>query len=1372
MSVSSATDAPLSPRTLAKGPSGLQPLQEGVNRVQLKAIPETSQFLTPQPVQTHAVGPTESPKVSQAVQGVLKASTLSFEHVLDSLKRHVLELPNPHLRAYIHEKLQTFCDVPLDPSNQTELTPFFDDPKLPLDTQKMLKQFLIAMLADVRSYKDAQAMCNVILKLKEELRELNQQLKLSTQPALEDFAEWKELGILFKISAFLALQDRDYRKLWILIEQENIDQLREFIEELSKANLFNRLQAEDDLKKLAYEEDLNTLLSEVINTKPQKKEGIITYWNHPESFFVNKTVYLMDLPGDSYQGTILQCVRTVKGLFFHMHDGSVVCISPAFSVYHEKCHRLHKLWTAILNGSFRVGDEFTLERSSETDNKDAMQPGIYRLANPKNYKGTGVLGSGYLTGGDYFECEFTAVNGSKRYILRGEYCEGEIHQIRITGLGRTVTVSVHHFELMHPVTKKERKDLDGINRDNAESRVLIREESNHEKIRLQLLENLKQQLDALRGELLSKDKRPLLLTLVDNFIQNNLQGIDFALLNTLCQEIAATLKNISRQYDEHLSLQQPPEVLLKDLVLEANYALYVKKHDGISISKTLALFNEADLYLQKMRGQEMTFFLGNTGAGKSASIGFLMGARFTEFTNSVGEKVVQHAEGTTKDTYPIVGQSVGTSETLHAQGFPVDENYQLVDFSGFNDTFGISHELCTNLSIDRLVEFARNIRSLVVVIPANAFLIDRGNYIIELISTIKERFPASFTVDPTQSNPRVYLLITKRNQLQNEAIKKLRDGTRINELVRETEGQVRTLMDQGLQFEDFEVQSLRRRNEIWRALQHMWKEQVHILDTQNNVQRRALLKLYSAPGFATKGRYLKALSGEFLQRKFGNCIGTAADTWGLHLFEQYLYALPENVGICSRILSEKRKRLEDLQLTRQDRMERVEKLGKEAQSLGGSLKVLKENENNLGDEQLRKQLLEQVSKLKNESLDEARTARITLEASLERALELSRGMDREIEKLEEIVANTLNHIRNLKAEIGDFKIGTKTTTLFEKICDPEEILTLVGWNSEKARNGAYLRLGSTEGDYDPQKKITVKAKDYNGSTSQLVVIEKDFRLVPEDANKRKEFTSSLEKSFLNKPDEVNDKAFISSRRGSGYKAQVEGFGYQIDLRCRPAEDGKKVAYGFKLSFKPGQPLPWIRIVHSIPRAELYAPHIKDLEGEIGLYEAKLRTSAERLGDPQLRGIKKDKLTLEQEINAKKEEVTSIKSKIKQLEDTQVRERIQDLIHEIPDQINQVLQEKTQLENFAEIDEKIKVVRTEISEQETRLASLRLDQRNIALIIATQWQSAKLLRSFADILCAPDFPQDSFAMNSWQKFIRLFDQNKDTLLAKIETEHGF
>ncbi|PCI76636.1 hypothetical protein COB21_04200 [Candidatus Aerophobetes bacterium] len=414
---------------------------------------------------------------------------------------------------------------------------------------------------------------------------------------------------------------------------------------------------------------------------------------------------------------------------------------------------------------------------------------------------------------------------------------------------------------------------------------------------LERLEAIRKKIETFKQELI-QNHGALLTELIGSLISNQLESIDLSLLKgTLLHR---RLKNIRKDHLSDLNVSISLQALLKKIVLEANYQRTVAEDQLLEVSSTMNLLRDATKHVQRVAGKKVSFFMGNTGSGKSTAVGFLLGANVVKRANSVGESVLCYKlkEGQDPALFPQIGQSLGESETLYTTGYLAPNGAGIADCPGFKDTRGSDFELCTNLSIDEAVNQVGSIQSVVAVVPAAHFLNDRGQSILELIQTIRDKFPFAFSDSDPSQNSRVFLLITKIHAIPPESLSKLQDGTRFDLLAKEAQTKISQLSQRIDEASVFQLRNLEQRRDTWNAIHAMQSQhQVDFIDVKVRTQRKHLLSKYTdASGAIDKALYSRAMDSGAMQQKFGKCVDMAINTWKDQIVLRFLDRIPSSIA--------------------------------------------------------------------------------------------------------------------------------------------------------------------------------------------------------------------------------------------------------------------------------------------------------------------------------------------------------------------------------------------------------------------------------------------------------------------------------------------
>ncbi|KIC72987.1 hypothetical protein DB42_CO00220 [Neochlamydia sp. EPS4] len=811
----------------------------------------------------------------------------SYQKALREFTEHLFDLANPLLLQDILQKLSQTSQGVIDSNEGIEN--HFSDLHLPRDTLSYLREFSAQITAWATSQPDQTAA--IVQRIKNDLSQLAKQNREG------EYSLWEPLVTLFNIPQIRELSNDNVKKIIHRIDQGRVKDLRDFIINLIKEDVINVINKQ--LKKESKYNDIKMLLGQVIKKKPPP-EGIVANWDQRSDFFENKTLSLTN-PNtqETYIGIIVKCLRKTSdnSLIFHLQDQSEVHIaSDTHAVIIIENH-YHKLWSAIHNNLLSSQEIFEIELATEQQEKNSLKPGSYFISSIKHSSGS------TSSSGSSSTIELSDEKTKrKKYILTAHYEKNMVSKIEIQGWAggrkkkyiKLKTYTPSQLNRMYIVKRRVEKAISGINSSNADKQVRIINEKDEITLKLFPLNQLKKQTDVLRAKLMQQSD--LLEQLIDNLASHQLTKVDWELLTSQKQDLAEHLTSISEKYSQHLKIAYPKEDILKELVKEVFYASLLDKEKNVDVFKTMELLLEAYQHIEKIKNKDVIFFVGNTTSGKSTAISYFLGVAKDSFSNDADNEVVRAKENEeAEETYSTLGQVSVEPEAPYNQVYAVPDSSSVVlaDCPRFNDTRGEDHEILANLSIDLAVQEAKQIKAIVLVVSIHAFLADRANAIIDLIDTVKEKFPGLFNPDKPQDNPSVYLLITKQEQVASEIVEKLKDGTRIKELLEGTP----------------------MRGNIWEVINHMQKnKQVDFIDIDDACETKELLEKYeqTSPGIA-KDQYVPAMQRRDMLIKFDKYVKISTDIWTHHIFTPYLQSLPESIQSSKNEIETKKKRLKELE---------------------------------------------------------------------------------------------------------------------------------------------------------------------------------------------------------------------------------------------------------------------------------------------------------------------------------------------------------------------------------------------------------------------------------------------------------------------------
>ncbi|MGR3973010.1 MAG: hypothetical protein QRY72_00280 [Candidatus Rhabdochlamydia sp.] len=919
--------------------------------------------------------------------------------------------------------------------------------------------------------------------------------------------------------------------------------------------------------------------------------------------------------------------------------------------------------------------------------------------------------------------------------------------------------------------KKTCTNLENINLNQQIKNRLIKERECLNKIRVHYLKEITEKLEDIHSQFLQSKNQELVNLLIDDLVDNQLTKISdqkMEYFRNIQPELAKLIQGISKKYNDHLGIKRSCELILMQLIEEVNYVLLMNKKKSVVISRTMELIKDAYKNLEKIKGKEVIFFIGNTGAGKSTAISYFLGAAMESFTNDWGDEVVKlkETENNQQREYPAIGQSLGESETLYAKGYPLtNSSYVLGDCPGFNDTRGGDFEICTNLSIDQAIESAKLIRSIVLVIPIYAFLVDRANPLIELIETVKERFTDAFDPKQIGKNSNFFILITKKNQ-NEAAVESIRNGTRLQQLLNESK---KKMSDSKDALEGFELERIERRKNIWEALWLMHNQgQIDFIDIENPFEKHVLLKKYTTADQqqVDKRRYVNAMQGKDMQVKFGKCIEMSADTWSDRILTPYLITLPQIIKGLNEKLSAEMKKMDEFHQKRKEKEDKIVKMKGDEENLKSFIEELK----NLGQKpqaggsnSIVQEINAKIASMSDVKLKDLKHEVESIEKDIKnKNIELMK-IQIEIVRLQKSIEQLAQDIQETEKEIRKLSEGSTTILLWESSYKPDDEIEIEEYIGN-ARNNAHQESTGLKGeDFCVSRKV--KAKDYRGKLIEGAFISKDYKIISNNPKIRAAFMQQMQKESGYKFQEGN------------YAAIVEGERFEMDLAAKSIKifpDSKKISYIFITQWN-GDILPHIKISHTIPNVDRNEAAILAKQSDMkGLEEEKMRQENSLNGIKSILGKKKERDLCSEEIQQLNQKKLDLDVKITEAKNRVFMNSVKEMIESKELELDANIKERDIEEDFSNINKNINETAESIKEIQEQIALEQKKKRNFAIIIKGQADTVKQLREFCTLVTEGNTIKegsDNMAITCL-KFQKFYDQRRSEWEAELKKDLNF
>ena len=186
---------------------------------------------------------------------------------------------------------------------------------------------------------------------------------------------------------------------------------------------------------------------------------------------------------------------------------------------------------------------------------------------------------------------------------------------------------------------------------------------------------------------------------------------------------------------------------------------------GLTLSRMEELVNEGAAKIDTVTEENIVLVLGNTGAGKSATINYLLGG-VAKITGSPSRRVLNYANPL--DEKAKLGHRRGESETMFPYSYDNKARsiYSYCDTPGFFDNRGKNEKVMVATSTKAAIKKAGEIKAIAVVIDYNIITTDRAKGLVKLSKEL-----AKLLKNPGTLYNSILFIITKAPDITLEDLK-------------------------------------------------------------------------------------------------------------------------------------------------------------------------------------------------------------------------------------------------------------------------------------------------------------------------------------------------------------------------------------------------------------------------------------------------------------------------------------------------------------------------------------------------------------------------------------------------------------------------
>ena len=203
----------------------------------------------------------------------------------------------------------------------------------------------------------------------------------------------------------------------------------------------------------------------------------------------------------------------------------------------------------------------------------------------------------------------------------------------------------------------------------------------------------------------------------------------------------------------------------EDISIQQDLTTATSAGDVVDRSYLRDLLIEAFEAAENAIDKDIVLVIGNTGAGKSTTINYLLGCPMEERDNDeTGTATIVVSPGAQE--YAVIGHNISISETVYPKVFDSGADFFYCDCPGFAGTRRPEYPICEAIATKIAVNSSRSVKSIVVVIEQDTITAGRGSGLRSVFQTLQSFLSQSNesrhnVIDAKQLKHSIIFVITK-----------------------------------------------------------------------------------------------------------------------------------------------------------------------------------------------------------------------------------------------------------------------------------------------------------------------------------------------------------------------------------------------------------------------------------------------------------------------------------------------------------------------------------------------------------------------------------------------------------------------------------